>query len=237
MSEELRVTNLDEIKKVAKQLLDVVKIEPSEKFPIICNHPYTNTTLVLSQGHRLDLTNKEDYLVWREDVYRIIDRCQKIKDFLMILNTAYYLTFLKFSKNYMSLEDFSSTLGEAWVMEENPNGDVNVSINTSVSWFREADKKKLMTSNDYKKWNSFDKGLVVYRGVAAGRVTNGLSWTTSIESAEWFAHRYDTAEETGYIQKLVVSDKRNILCYFSTRGEEEVIIDIFKEGSFEVINE
>ena len=234
----LKETDIFAVREAAKKLFDVVEIKPYERFPFACCHPYTNSVMLpKEQGGIADLTKEEDYLVWRQSVFERIDRCGDVLDFLLILDKSWYLTFLKFSKEKMCLEDFSKALGEAWVIQENPNGDVNVPLRTSVSWFKKADKSKLMNKKDYRKWNSFDVGLVVYRGVAVGRKAKGLSWTTSREKADWFAHRYDNECATGYVEKLVVTDKSSILAYFSTRAEEEVVINTFVEKRIEIIDE
>lgn len=232
----LKETDMVAVKSVAKQLFDVVKIIPFKEFPFACSHPYTNSVvLLLPQGGLADLTKKEDYLAWRKGVFARIDCCDNVIDFLLLLDKSWYLTFLKFSKEKMSLEDFSKALGEAWVIQENPNGDVNVPLRTAVSWFKKSDKSKLMNEKDYGTWNSFEAGLGVYRGVAVGRKAKGLSWTTSREKAEWFAHRFDNENETGYVEKLVVADKSSILAYFSTRAEEEVVINTFVENDIEIV--
>ena len=92
-----------------------------------------------------------------------------------------------------------------------------------------------METEDYERYSGFDNDLVVYRGVGLKRVKNGLSWTTSLQKAEWFAHRFDAYGKQGYVQKLVVKDRKNILAYFSTRSEEEVVIDIFREKDCQII--
>lgn len=92
-----------------------------------------------------------------------------------------------------------------------------------------------MGTEDYERYSGFENDLVVYRGVGLDRVKNGLSWTTSLQKAEWFAHRFDVYGKQGYVQKLVVRDKKNILAYFSTRSEEEVVIDTFREKECQII--
>ena len=232
----LKKTNLEAILEKAKKFVDVVEIKPDEKYPFICSHPFTTSIFVYGKdGNLCDLSKEEDYLRWRKGLFRYIDECKSVEDIFCFLNTSWYLTFLKFTKDNMSLEDFSRAFGKAWVAQEDPNGDKNVPIRTSASWFKRADKKELMTKKDYEKWSTFETGLVVYRGVAVGRKPKGLSWTTSLEKAEWFAHRFDTDQEEGYVEKIVVSDKKNILCYFSTRDEEEVVIDTFSERGIEII--
>jgi hypothetical protein len=93
--------------------------------------------------------------------------------------------------------------------------------------FKKADKKILMTEEDYEVFMSLPDEIVVYRGVAVGRNPNGLSWTDDYEKAKWFSNRFNTEKEVGYIQKAVVQ-KKNVLAYFNTRHEKELVCDIRK---------
>lgn len=72
--------------------------------------------------------------------------------------------------------------------------------------------------------------------VAINRNPHGLSWTIDYSKAEWFAHRYDTDSEEGYILKADIS-RSNILAYFDSRGESEVVVNVFElnENSIEKI--
>ena len=79
-----------------------------------------------------------------------------------IIRNSYYLTFLKYIKEYLSLQDFSLLLGKFWTEEENPNGDVNVSVSLAARWFRLADKKSLMYDDEYEDDCVIQKKHFVY---------------------------------------------------------------------------
>lgn len=84
-----------------------------------------------------------------------------------------------------------------------------------------------MDEQEYKVYKDFPECLTVYRGVAINRNPHGLSWTTDYSKAEWFAHRYDTGSEEGYLLKADIS-RSNILAYFDSRGESEVVVNVFE---------
>lgn len=232
-------TDLERVKEQSKLLIDAVPIIPIPDLPILCSHPYTNT--VVTAGGRdlkkksLNLTEYEDYQCWRNGLSKLIDRSISPEDILCYVNSAYYLTWFKFVKEYLSAEDFAKLWAFCWVSQENPNADKNVPLRTAISIFRKADKKYFMEPKDYERYSGFENDLVVYRGVGLKRVKNGLSWTTSLQKAEWFAHRFDAYGKQGYVQELVVRDKKNILAYFSTRSEEEVVVDTFREKDCQII--
>lgn len=235
----MRNTDIERVKELSKLLIDVVPIIPIPELPILCSHPYTNTIVAVggrdSKKKSLNLTKYEDYQCWRKGLCNLIDRAISLEDILVYVNSAYYLTWFKFVKEYLSVEDFAKIWAFCWVSQENPNADKNIPLRTAISIFRKADKKYLMEREDYERYSSFENNLLVYRGVGLERVKNGLSWTTSLQKAEWFAHRFDACGKQGYVQKLVVKDRKNILAYFSTRSEEEVVIDTFREKNCQII--
>lgn len=233
---DIKEIDLEKVKDCAKNLFDLVELEVDEKYPIFCIHPYTNSTHIGGKNHSiLDLTKAEDFASWRTIIFERIDAIKDVWEIFCIIEKAWYLTFLSMLKEYLPLKTFSALFGYSWVAQENPNGDVNVPLEESIDWFRQADKQSLMSTEDYKKYVTFESGITVYRGVAVGRKPNGLSWTLDLDKAIWFAHRFDTDLAEGYVQKLVVKDKKNILAYFTIRNEDEVVIDTFKEVAFKIL--
>ena len=76
-------------------------------------------------------------------------------------------------------------------------------------------------------YKNLPESIRVYRGVAVGRNPKGLSWTNNLEKARWFSNRFNNENEVGYIQTVVVN-KKDILAYFNTRNEDELVCDIRK---------
>jgi hypothetical protein len=172
----------------------------------------------------VDITASEENLdMIRSEVKEAIEQAQDLMEVYLIIRGSYRLTFLKFIKNYLSPGDFGKLLADAWVNSENPNQDKNVSIAMAARWFRKADKTTLMTPEDYEVYKNLPDKVVVYRGVAVGRNPKGLSWTASYKKAKWFANRFNREDKSGYIQKAI-ADKKDILAYFNTRDEDELVI-------------
>jgi hypothetical protein len=221
-------TNLNKIKETAKQLLYAVPVEPiiiEEKIFPICSHPFTNSTTMVINKNFINITqNKRDFYKYIGDK---INNAKDLGEIYRLINNPYKLTFFKYISNFLSEKDYANYLENVWISQENPNMDINCPPKESVKLFRKANKEYLMNKEDYEVYKNFPEEMVVYRGVGIGRTPAGLSWTVNLEKAEWFAHRFDTENEKGYIQKLTVK-KENILAYFNTRGEDEVVVDIFK---------
>lgn len=113
-----------------------------------------------------------------------------------------------------------------WVDSENPNSDVNVPLSEAVKWFRNSNKKILMDEEDFKVYESFPEKVKLYRGITKFGNPYGLSWTTNLDTAKWFANRFNINDRDNgnYVIEAEVN-KEDILAYFSGRNENEVIVD------------
>lgn len=213
-------TNLSQVKATFKTLCSTVKIKPLDFN--MASHPFTNSIYSCSKTRILILTNPEDYNEWETELFNLIDRTESVIKLFFLLNKPYLLTALKFVKPYLSLADFSNILSYAWTLSENPNKDVNVSVNTLIKWFKEADKLPLMDKEEYITYQNLPNELVLYRGISTKSNPKGISWTRNLETAKWFANRFSASNN--YILKAKVT-KKDMLCYFNSRNEDEVIIN------------
>lgn len=194
-------------------------IEECEYSPAIVIHPYVNSGIYYIDGF-VDLMTEEGFEKYCQKMEHIIDNAKTPYELMMLLQTQYAMTWLKYAKEYLSLADFSELLGDAWVNCENANMDVNVPISESVHWFEEAQKDKLMTQEEYGIYQSIPEKIVLYRGVANGRAEKGMSWTNNQEKAEWFMNRFGP---NGYLLKMT-AQKKDILAYFNRRDEYEYLV-------------
>lgn len=220
-----KTTCLDEVKKQSKILLNIVPIVSDIRFPFIAQHPFTNSThSFLPKEGMIDLRNEDSYKKWIREMERMIDIWDLDRIFLMV-NNPWNLTWLKYIKPYLSKEDFSRMLRDSWIEEENPNMDANVSIATAIKWFKEADKKYLMSDEEYSYWESLPEELTLYRGVSVGRKKYGLSWTDDKEVAKWFQQRFAHGKKQGALLMAKIN-KKHCLCYFNGRNEREIVLDV-----------
>lgn len=95
-----------------------------------------------------------------------------------------------------------------------------MSVSLAARWFRLADKKSLMYDDEYETYTALPESFIAYRGVAPGRNPNGMSWTREYDKAEWFSNRFGE----GYVLEGTVN-KKDVLAFFSRRGEEEIVIE------------
>lgn len=190
-------TNLKEISDVVTSFLytdyEIVDNLPPQ---IAIIHPIFESTIAgVPDGDNckiVDFYNNDDNLqLVRESFLKRIKSSENINGLYCIVRKSYRLTFLKFAEPFLSRNDMSELLADAWTTSENPSQDVNVKLSTIVKWFKNANKKVLMSEEEYEVYQSLPDKFTVYRGVADGGSPNGLSWTKNKNKAEWFSHRFD----------------------------------------------
>ena len=216
-------TDLARVKMIAHVLLDM-PIAQTPFSPAIVSHPFTSTGVTAAQNEDGNITvvdllnNKEDYAKWKEMVGKQIDSAENSKQLFFLLNKPYYLTFLKFSAPVLSQEDLGHLLADAWILEECPNQDRNVSKRELLALFRSVPPEFLMNQEERAAYKSLEDIVTVYRGVTSYNVKNV---TLDRDTAEWFAHRFG---EEGTVYEAQIP-KEHILAYFNGRNESEVVVD------------
>lgn len=212
----------EKVREMAFLFLDL-PIEHDENFPFIVHHPfYENDPDIINSLFRSSNVHN-DYPDYQSFYANKIHRASELFDIYFLLRKPYWLAFTKAIIDVLPINTFSELLGFMWTEIENPNGDINVSVTELCKWFKRAKKHILMNEEDYEVFCNFPNEFQVFRGVSVGRNPKGLSWTRNIDEAEWFAHRFDTSEQKGYIQSAII-DKSQVFAYFNTRKEEEVVV-------------
>lgn len=223
----MKRTNLKNCKSVAKMLFDAVEFKPFDEVPMLCAHPYTNSPMVYIDGEFANVyEDVEARKRYRAQVFKFIDESITVDSLFTLIRSNYYMCFLRYIKDDLSKDDFSRLLHMAWTEQENPNDDVNVSLKQAVSWFKSANKSALMDEDDYDFYQALPEKFTVYRGVATGHNVDGLSYTIDYDKAIWFMNRFGDKDK-----KLITLEitKDKALAYFNSRGESEIVVDVFNE--------
>ncbi len=224
-------TNLQKVKDLAVNLL-YLDFEPIEEIPILVTHPYYEQIMVPihnsnGQIEFADIRTEEGLFLARAQWKKTITRITKYTDFLTIIRKPYLPAFFKYTKDFVSADDYSEFLAEMWTMVEFVNQDKNISPQEFIPIFKKANKEVLMEENDMDVYRSFPDEVTVYRGINATRGSiKALSWTIDKSVAEFFANRFDTTG-SGIIYSASIK-KKDILAYFNTREEKEVLVDFRK---------
>ena len=207
----------------------------------MCNHMFIDTpiwvekamgvldlTINLEKTIELNLCNPKVYQKWCEEVFdKRVDSRKDIYSVYSLYRAPYKMTFIKLYEDFLDEKDYAELLGDAWVTEENPNMDVNVSIQESIRFFKKANKRFLMDKEEYLYYENLPNKIEVFRGVSKGRIKDGLSWTDNKEKAIWFMKRFDgrKSDDESMLLRAVIN-KKEALAYLNSRNEQEVVVDV-----------
>ena len=217
-------TDLQMIKETTKTMARTV-IPESTGFADIIIHPFLSTSLWMNDTHQvINLIEEDNYNIWLAEFDKVVDKCN-LPLVYMQWRDPRKLTFMKFCGEYLSEKEYAEYLADAWVTEENPNMDSNVSRKEAIKMFKSCNKQYLMTEEDYEYYKRLPNEVELYRGVSRGRIKLGLSWTDDKEKAKWFMNRW---ESNSNCLLKVKAQKKDIIAYFDTRNEKECLLDVFK---------
>ena len=159
----------------------------TEYSPIIISHPFTKCGIVpycknndFSTYTQLDITKSPENLhAWQEMVKEQINLCHSVEQIYFLLNPTYQMLFVEKIKNLVSREEFSKLLADAYVNTEYPNTNPNVSKQTMINLFKYADKKHLMSEEEFEIYQGFNNAVKIYRGVSSPSKKHicAMSWT------------------------------------------------------------
>lgn len=137
------------------------------------SHPFTNSGFVGVRDVEgnlaiADLLNKpEDCCLWREQIGQYIDQADSAYQVFLLLNKPYMLTFLKYTAPSLSERDLGQILANAWILNEMPNMDPNISKRELVSLFRSVSPGYLMDEGELRQYQELEDTVTVYRGVTS----------------------------------------------------------------------
>lgn len=236
----INVTNLDEVKRIAKILLHFSPIpientglvwHPFLKFDCLIDTENSKTRenqetddKIIAAANILSVRKEEELKKIYELYSSYIDKVTEYTDFICLINNKQQLPFFfKETKGYVNKRDFSKFLGEMWTLIESPSHAPNVTNKQLVNYFKQADKEYVMNQEELKLYDSLPDEITIYRGVEKNKKnsTKALSWTLNKDKAKWFATRY---EDKGIMFTAKIK-KEDVLAYFNSRKEEEVVID------------
>lgn len=151
----------------------------------------------------------------------VIEESESIDAILWLIGKPYRLQFLKLIQKGLSPDEMGRLLADMWVISENPNSGA-IPLSTLIKWFKKASKESLMDAEELAYYDSLSDEFTVYRGIASESNKKGISYTLSLEKAEWFAKR--SQREKGYVL-TGTAKKKDVLAYFNGREEQEVLIE------------
>ena len=225
----MKMEEVKKIKELAKRFVDIPLHDSG--FLYFASHPFTNSFVVDIRGENndlvlVDLKNEQALAEWRKQLKQQIDTLSNVKDIFLMLNKPYILTFISYIEPMLTDAELGKILSDNWSFIEDITGDCNVNGRKLVKWFSRADKRSLMTEEEWAFYESLPEEVTIYRGVTSHnrRYKMALSWTIDRETAVWFANRFVT--RTGEVWEMAIPKER-ICCFFSRCNEQEVIVNLY----------
>ena len=222
-----KTTELDEIKARARVFV-YTDVKFDDELGVYVTHPFFKTVIDgLQMGNKvelIDLRKPEDLKKKRSRTIDKINSATSYSQLLSLFRLNFLPAFFKLTHLCLSADEYSEALARIWTTVEHPNLDINVKPKEFIKYFRSARKEKLMNEGEYQAYKELPDKITVYRGINDYGSKDGLSWSTDIKKAAWFAVRF---ENNPKLFKGVIS-KEDVFAYFSGRGESELVIDYTK---------
>lgn len=224
--------SLEKVKELAKMFLRM-PIHESELSPIVVIHPIWQSGIINTKKYGLlNILENPDKM---EDAYSeyedYIDAYDNVSTLISLLITnPYKLVFFKYISKYLNEKEYADALRIAYTSSEAPNIDINVSKSELIRFFKNANKKHSMDEKENQKYNNLPEVITVYRGASTDKKTEeaykGISWSTSLKQAKWFAERYSKIDDRCSMLVKAKINKKYIVGFFD--DEDEVVIDYNK---------
>lgn len=212
-----------DIEFVKNNLIELLYKDPEPTdFPFLVSHPIFSYTHNFINGVLTNILEDKDKLPLLQEEYKgIILSKKKVESCFNLVAPPFLLTFFSSVADYLSEKDYSEMLRLVWTHRDDSKDNMYILSDCLLNFFRKANKRYLMTSEEREYLASLPKKVSIYRGVNSENTYPTISWTTDLNVAEWFAKQ---GNENWYILRGVIP-KKDILSYFNIRGEKELIVD------------
>lgn len=190
----------------------------SEPFGVSLKHP-----LVFSIMH----FPQQNAMVNAQYAYKLKARRKAMREkqwhtYVFLHERPYRVDAFKRIRARLSNERYWDLLSEIWIDSE------NIRQNTST-WERllrdpRPGREHMMSDEDREAFQDLPDTIEVFQGHTDER-DDGWSWTTKLETANWFAYRFADFEHAGACVSYGTCSKDLVTAYLTRRNEAEILID------------
>lgn len=110
-------------------------------------------------------------------------------------------------------------VGIAWTDSENIHQNIDDWIDLLLADV--PNREEIMDDEEHIALSALPETITVYRGVHCMEAAYGLSWTTDLAKAEWFAKRYKNKIPMVFSGNVC---KSNVIAHFLGRNEKEIVV-------------
>lgn len=183
------------------------------RHPLVYSVPYTGAGLP-----------NHTYKIKREAEAEFLKNAQYVKVVWLYERPYRFWKFSEFADLFTD-EEYWELLGSIWTDSEN--------IHESKFWWHAAlssdrpGRELLMSEDEREAYDALPDTITIYRGCKIGLNEDGLSWTTDLARARWFANRFGGDDEYRGAVRTATVKKEDVVALFNGRGECEVVINDF----------
>ena len=219
-------TDLESCKTVAESFLELDIVTDPVFGEMLLHHPFFSSPVFIDEKDNLCnlMEDHEGLNKAKAQVKSRIDKVEEFQDFSMILQKPYLLVFLKYTHFYLSKEDLSKYLADAWMRMEFPNHDDTLTKTELINLFKQSDPAFMMEDKELIGYERLPDKFKVYRGVKKNQDHKALSWTLNKDVAKWFSLRFS---DEGVVYTAEIK-KEDVFAVFLNRGELEIVLNYKK---------
>jgi hypothetical protein len=197
----------------------------------IVSHPLLNSIFdndpLTGKMEVMDSEEKRQLAV--EKRLKLLESHSDIFSIFMIVNKPYRIQFLDLIKTFLDDKEYNTLLSESWCDVEWPHIE---GVQKLTKLFKLSKKELLMDEDELIEYNKLPEKITVYRGLQGKKSPiRGLSWTLDLETAKWFAHRFNF---NGKIYQATIT-KKNVFMFTNSRNESEAVVNPYKLKDIKVI--
>lgn len=135
----------------------------------------------------------------------------------------------------LSIDDLAEAVGQAWTGAEWPEQHI-----TGDGWYVLFDTVGYLVDHQQRdRDEDLPEIVTLYRGAIPDRRA-GMSWTSDLDTARWFARRFDGIRGglTGQVWRIDIP-RDFVLARFNHRRENEHVVDVadFDDEEYQVVEE
>lgn len=184
--------------------------------PLIIDVPFTSAALINAR-YKFKKQKLEEYLASGD-----------YSGAIALTERPYRLDrFMDFMDDIAGTEEFCKLAADVWIDSEN--------IHRNLDEWREvwsmvgsSNREWLHENQEWEAFQSLPERFEIYRGIGIEGAVRGLSWTTDVDKARWFADRNTNLAgvdiEAEPILLTGTVNKSDVIAYFLQRGESEIVV-------------
>ena len=125
----------------------------------------------------------------------------------------------------LPIDEVRLGLVDAWTFPEWPSRSAdNITWVAMFNYGFDEQEGYLDDEGNVQPWDNLPEVITLFRG-AHKDYSEGLSWTSSLERAEWFANRL--GQEDMAVYKIEIP-RELVLAKFDNRGEDEYVVEVIR---------